>query len=114
MGDGLLPAAKQHLDEPYIGSKLTTKTALLLQGVCYLIIDEVSMVGAQQMSYIDRHIQEVFGQPGVPFGGVSVITVGEFYHLSPVTKGKRIWLCSTNSCGTHRRILFPLVTRGSS
>ena len=58
------------------------------RGVRYLIIDEVSMVSAQQMSYIDIRLREVFGQARTPFGGVSVITVGDFYQLPPVTKGR--------------------------
>lgn len=37
------------------------------------------------MSYTDRRLREVFGEPRTPFG---VITVGDFCQLPPVTKGR--------------------------
>ena len=59
------------------------------QGVRYLIIDEISMVSAQQLQYIDMRLKEITGQQRLPFGGLSVITVGDFYQLPPVTKSKK-------------------------
>ena len=52
--------------------------------VRYLIIDEISMVSKTQLQNASKRLQEVTGKRGVPFGGLSVITVGDFYQLPPV------------------------------
>lgn len=49
------------------------------RGVRYLIIDEISMVSNTLMSYVDTRLQEITGNRGLAFGGLSVITVGDFY-----------------------------------
>ena len=61
----------------------------LWQGVRYLIMDEISMVSAQQLQYIDMRLKEITGQQRLPFGGLSVITVEDFYQLPPVTKSRK-------------------------
>ncbi|XP_065942635.1 uncharacterized protein [Magallana gigas] len=48
-----------------------------------LIIDEVSMVGQNMFNFVNLRLQEIRGCPK-PFGGVSVITVGDLYQLKPV------------------------------
>lgn len=50
-----------------------------------LIIDEVSMVRADTFDYVDRYMQYCKGNQ-LPFGGVQVILVGDFFQLQPVTK----------------------------
>lgn len=51
--------------------------------VKHLIIDEISMVRADVLDYIDRFMRSVKGYD-VPFGGVQVIAVGDFYQIPPV------------------------------
>lgn len=49
----------------------------------HLIIDEVSMVRADMMDYIDRLLKYIKGNDK-PFGGAQLILVGDFYQLAPV------------------------------
>lgn len=53
-------------------------------GVRYLIIDEISMVSSDTLRHVDRRLREIRDTPTVPFAGISIITVGDFYQLPPV------------------------------
>ena len=48
-----------------------------------VIIDEISMVGKKTFDFIDTRLQQLAGIRA-PFGGLSVIAVGDFYQLKPV------------------------------
>ena len=48
-----------------------------------VIIDEISMVGKRIFDFIDTRLQQLTGIR-VPFGGLSVIAVGDFYRVKPV------------------------------
>jgi ATP-dependent exoDNAse (exonuclease V) alpha subunit len=52
-------------------------------GLKHLIIDEISMVRADILDYIDRLLKEVKNS-SAPFGGTQVIVVGDFYQLPPI------------------------------
>ena len=53
-----------------------------------LIIDEVSMVGADLMYTIHRRLQDIMGtSPEARFGDISVLCVGDLYQLQPVGQG---------------------------
>lgn len=54
-------------------------------GIKTLIIDEISMVRADTLDYVDRCMR-YFKQRPEPFGGAQVIAVGDFFQLPPVTK----------------------------
>jgi hypothetical protein len=49
-----------------------------------LVIDEVSMVRADLLDYIDRFLRMNGPLPGRPFGGVQMAFVGDLYQLPPV------------------------------
>jgi len=48
-----------------------------------IIIDEVSMVGAKTFRKIDHQLKQIFGSDR-PFGGISIVTFGDFNQLRPV------------------------------
>ena len=49
-----------------------------------LIIDEVSMVGADLLYDVHRRLQEITGNLNSRFGGVSILAVGDLFQLQPV------------------------------
>jgi len=58
------------------------------EGVDYLIIDEVSMIGCQLMCNISKALSEAKSQNNSPFGGVNIIFAGDFAQLPPVGESK--------------------------
>ncbi|KAG2193629.1 hypothetical protein INT47_007461 [Mucor saturninus] len=54
-----------------------------LKDVRVLIIDEISMVGVKIFGLIDQRLRTIFDAT-LPFGGISVIVLGDFFQLSPV------------------------------
>lgn len=60
-----------------------------------IIIDEVSMVSKPLFAYVDARLQQIKGSRR-PFGGMSVIAVGDFYQLPPVRQSKA--LCVYDPC----------------
>ena len=58
------------------------------KGVDYLILDEISMIGARFMSQLNARLQRAKGyttsENDLPFGGLNVIFTGDFGQLKPV------------------------------
>jgi hypothetical protein len=52
-----------------------------------LIVDEVSMVRADTIDAMDRHLRAA-RRRNAPFGGVQMLFVGDFYQLPPVVRGE--------------------------
>ncbi|XP_059203438.1 uncharacterized protein LOC131982826 isoform X1 [Centropristis striata] len=52
-----------------------------------LIIDEISMVSKELFSYVHWRFQQIKGNRR-PFGGMSVLAVGDFYQLPPLGRAK--------------------------
>ncbi len=69
--------ADTELDQP-------DATRRILQAIDLLVIDEISMVGADLMDAIDRSLRQARGRRGEPFGGVQVVMFGDPYQLAPV------------------------------
>ena len=56
-----------------------------LSKLVLLIIDEVSMIGADMLLEIHKRLQQIKAVlPDVMFGGVSILAVGDLYQLPPV------------------------------
>ncbi|KAM4064532.1 PIF1-like helicase [Hirsutella rhossiliensis] len=56
-----------------------------LRHIKYLVIDEKSMLGLEQLARIDSRLRQAFPQRNLEFfGGVSVVLVGDFFQLPPV------------------------------
>ena len=48
-----------------------------------VFIDEISMVGCGMLNFLDLRLQQIMGTKE-PFGGLSIITVGDLLQLKPV------------------------------
>lgn len=78
-----------------IKKSLTPKELDALEGRQYLwkrfettnvlIIDEISMLSAQQFDTIDQ-ICRTFKRNTLPFGGMQMVLVGDFFQLPPITR----------------------------
>lgn len=51
-----------------------------------LVIDEISMVRADVMDAVEKHLRVNGPKTGRPFGGVRLIVIGDLYQLPPVSK----------------------------
>ncbi|KAK3083348.1 hypothetical protein FSP39_020499 [Pinctada imbricata] len=58
-----------------------------------LIIDEISMVSSGVFNYVDKRLQQIKDLTQ-PFGGITVVAVGDLYQLRPV--GKYVFELSSN------------------
>ncbi|XP_068449333.1 uncharacterized protein [Clinocottus analis] len=77
-----------------LGNKLDEVRAELVNAEI-LIIDEVSMVSKPLFAYVDARLKQIKGSHR-PFGGMSVLAVGDFYQLPPVRQPKT--LCVYEPC----------------
>lgn len=73
-------AIDQIANKPWIKNKIYSADVL--------IIDEVSMLSADILDDVDR-ICRAARNPEIPFGGLQVVLVGDFFQLPPVTKGTK-------------------------
>ena len=64
--------------------KSTPKIALLWHRIQMLIIDEVSMMGASELAWLDSHLRSLKGCQHKPFGGIHIVFALDFYQLPPV------------------------------
>ncbi len=79
-------------DEHYSLSDKTRDTKrAMFQKLRFLIIDEVSMVKADQLYQLDLRLREITMRPNDPFGGVALFFFGDIMQLKPVL-GKYIWM----------------------
>ena len=77
-----------------LGNKLDEVRSELVNAEI-LIIDEVSMVSKPLFAYVDARLKQIKGSHR-PFGGMSVLAVGDFYQLPPVRQPKT--LCVYQPC----------------
>lgn len=65
---------------------LSKAKAELMRSLDLLIIDEISMVRADLLDAVDTVLREVRRCPGLPFGGVQMLYIGDLFQLPPVVK----------------------------
>ena len=56
-----------------------------LGAVIYIFIDEFSVIGQKMFAWINRRCKQATGYSTVPFGGISIILVGDVAQLPPIT-----------------------------
>ncbi len=54
-----------------------------------LIIDEISMLAARTLAMVDQVCRLLKGEESLPFGGIQVVLVGDFFQLPPVFKNEK-------------------------
>ena len=70
-----------------VGRKLQGVSRDVVAKMDILIIDEVSMVRADLLDAIDESLRTNTGKTGVPFGGKTVLLIGDMHQLPPVISG---------------------------
>ena len=78
----LIPA-NQRLEYKQLDQSRLNTLRSKLRHVKLLIIDEISMVGANMFNFINQRLQDVMGN-NTPFGGVNLLLVGDLFQLRPV------------------------------
>ena len=73
---------RRHIKET---QKYTSAQRKLLREVELIIIDEISMVRADIIDFID-HVLRIYTRSSEPFGGKQLLLVGDIYQLEPVLK----------------------------
>jgi hypothetical protein len=48
-----------------------------------IVIDEISMVTSEMINSVDQRLRQVVNNSELPFGGISILAVGDFYQLKP-------------------------------
>ena len=66
--------------------KYNNEKRKLLASLQLIIIDEISMVRADIIDFIDRVLREYGGNRREPFGGKQILFVGDVFQLEPVVK----------------------------
>lgn len=65
--------------------KFSKKKLALIRSMDMLVIDEVSMVRADLLDYVDDVLRRM-RNPALPFGGVQLLLIGDLRQLPPVVK----------------------------
>lgn len=88
-------------------TKMHERKRQLLRSLELLIIDEVSMLRADTLDFIDMILRRVRRSPE-PFGGVQVLFIGDLLQLPPVVRGREWEVLSQFYSGIfffHARVL---------
>ena len=80
-----------------LDSDVSNRVGVKLKDLQLLIIDEISMVGFTMFQQVDARLQQIM-KSKEPFGGISVVVLGDFNQLRPV--GDRYIFLFNNSYNT--------------
>lgn len=64
-------------------SDIRNTLAVALSNLKLIVVDEISICGYHQFQAMNNVLQELF-ENNKPFGGISIITIGDFHQLAPV------------------------------
>jgi hypothetical protein len=82
------------------------RAELLRNTLRYVFVDEVGMITASELDFLQYFLRVVKGKP-VPFGGVKVILIGDPLQVPPVAlkPGKGFFFQSTTFCSAESRFV---------
>lgn len=80
---GPLPPPEQSMPTEFSPKSFSSEKTKIIKTLELLIIDEISMVRADTLDYINRSLQFIRGNR-LPFGGVQLLMTGDLYQLPPV------------------------------
>ena len=49
-----------------------------------LVIDEISYISPEVLGQIDNRLRQLMAKPDIPFGGIAVLLMSDFFQLPPV------------------------------
>lgn len=78
-----IPVVSDNEISNLVPRQITLEKTKILKCLDLLIIDEISMVRADTLDYIDGTLRQVRGSM-LPFGGVQLLMIGDLYQLPPV------------------------------
>ena len=59
-------------------SRLNTTNLIML------VIDEISYISPEVLGQIDNRLRQLMAKPDIPFGGIAVLLMSDFFQLPPV------------------------------
>ena len=77
-------------DHNSLSDKIRDKKRAVFRNLSIVIIDEISMVKADQLYQLDLRLREIMMRPNDIFGSVSIFVFGDILQLKPV-KGRPVW-----------------------
>ncbi|XP_046810029.1 uncharacterized protein LOC124420612 [Lucilia cuprina] len=96
-----LPINQYSGDVRPLSSDLVNSLVTKFMHLKLIIIDEISMVGSRMLGYLDSRLKQIF-KTTQPFGGISILVLGELKQLPPV--GDK-WIFSSNSSNPYGTIV---------
>lgn len=86
------PVGKSGVSHDQLNAQNLQALQATFRGVSYLIIDEKSMIGLQQLAAIDRRCRDIFPHKrDEPFGGLNVVLAGDVFQLPAVAQKALFW-----------------------
>ncbi len=52
--------------------------------IALVVIDEISYLSPELLAQIDIRLRQIMSTPEIPFGGISIAVMGDFFQLPPV------------------------------
>ena len=60
------------------------RSNLKTSNLILLVIDEISYISPEVLGQIDNRLRQLMAKPEIPFGGIAILLLGDFYQLPPV------------------------------
>lgn len=74
-----------------------------ISSLALVIIDELSYLSPELLAQVDNRLRQLMSNPETPYGGVSIITMGDFYQLPPV-KGRSLFSSAWKLYGLNQQL----------